>query len=130
MENVSGVEKWADQITLGLEGHGYTVSKLRVSAEDIGAPHLRRRVFFVANLDGKRLEVSGSRNASAACGVSRGAIDGNAWLSSVAGILRVVDGVPGGVDRRERIEKLGNAVVPQVGEWIGRRILEASERAE
>lgn len=39
---------------------------------------------------------------------------------------RVVDGVPFGMDR---LRGLGNAVVPQVAEWIGRRIMEI-ERTE
>ena len=36
-------------------------------------------------------------------------------------VARVVDGLPGRVDR---VRALGNAVVPQIPEWIGRRILD------
>ncbi len=47
-------------------------------------------------------------------------------------MVRMADGVPGGLDEAVKIEKkeiearirsLGNAVVPQVAEWLGRRIL-------
>jgi DNA (cytosine-5)-methyltransferase 1 len=39
---------------------------------------------------------------------------------------RVVDGVP---ERVDRLKTLGNAVVPQVAEWVGRQILDANPRA-
>lgn len=43
------------------------------------------------------------------------------WWDTEPGICRVVDGFPGRVDR---LKSLGNAVVPQVAEFIGRRIME------
>jgi DNA (cytosine-5)-methyltransferase 1 len=52
----------------------------------------------------------------------RGGIELSDWWSSEPGVGRVAHGVPNGVDRRRC---LGNAVVPQVVEWIGRRIMEA-----
>lgn len=42
------------------------------------------------------------------------------------GVGRVADGVPHRVDR---LAALGNALVPQIAEWIGRRILDYERRA-
>lgn len=62
------------------------------------------------------------------CGTRRG-VD--------AGVGRGVDGVPGGVDRpgsrggtragdRDRLKALGNALVPDIAEWVGRLLVAAS----
>ena len=48
------------------------------------------------------------------------------WWSAEPDVVRVVPRVPSRVDR---IRGLGNAVVPQVSQWIGRRILEASQES-
>jgi DNA (cytosine-5)-methyltransferase 1 len=44
-------------------------------------------------------------------------------------IRRCTDGVPAGLvrDRRKVLKALGNAVVPQVAYWVGRRVLEIEE---
>ena len=47
---------------------------------------------------------------------------GSPWCAEWPGVPRVSAGVPARVDR---LRCLGNAVVPQVAEWIGRRIMEA-----
>ncbi len=44
------------------------------------------------------------------------------WWEARSGVRRVSDGVPGRVDR---IRALGNAVIPQASEFIGRCIMEA-----
>src|SRR4030042_1316256 len=49
------------------------------------------------------------------------ASDSNGWWDAEPTVGRVVDGVPSRVDR---LKCLGNAVVPQVAEWIGGRIME------
>ena len=46
------------------------------------------------------------------------------WWSVEPDVGRVADGIPSRVDR---LRCLGSAVVPQVAEWIGRRILEVYE---
>jgi len=45
----------------------------------------------------------------------------NGWWTVEPNVGRVADGVPARVDR---LRALGNAVVPQVAEWIGNRIIE------
>jgi len=57
----------------------------------------------------------------------RPTVSGTGWKTDPAddpqsGMGRVVDGLPRRVDR---LRGLGNAVVPQVVEWIGRRIIES-----
>jgi hypothetical protein len=52
----------------------------------------------------------------------RGGFELSDWWASEPGMGRVADGVP---DRVDRCRVLGKAVVPHVGEWVGRRILEA-----
>ena len=50
----------------------------------------------------------------------------NHWAAEPA-VGRVADGVPHRVDR---LAALGNALVPQIAEWIGRRILEYERATE
>jgi len=51
-------------------------------------------------------------------------ISSSEWWEAEPDVGRVADGIPSRVDR---LRSLGNAVVPQVAEWIGKRIVQANE---
>lgn len=48
------------------------------------------------------------------------------WWSSEPDVGRVANGFPPGLDRVARLRSLGNAVVPQVAEYVGRCIVNAN----
>lgn len=161
VENVtSGKRLWLPQVKEGLGALGYGARAYALSAADVGAPHLRRRVFVVAthsdsvNLreqpggsereDGGRASVPGldgvegsasdtDRDRESAkpehgevAGVRGLASGASAWAAPP--IFRGVDdGVPRRVDRSRRLKALGNAVVPQCAEVIGRIIAEVAD---
>ena len=49
------------------------------------------------------------------------------WLHAASRICRVDDGLPRRMDRAKRLKALGNAVVPQIVEIIGKAIMEIEE---
>lgn len=50
VENVaSGAKKWVDVVRRDLERIGYVSIPIPIAAQDLGAPHLRRRIFIVAH---------------------------------------------------------------------------------
>lgn len=114
IENVSGAASWAGEIEGRLEEIGYHVRQLRGTASGVGAPHRRRRMLWVADRDSTRLAFSWPPRPSEAASDSRRTIDRNPWLSPLPRGVRVADGLPGRLDRRKRIECVGNAVMPQL----------------
>ena len=126
MENVSGLFVDGLGRVLGdLAEIGYDSEWHCLSACAFGAPHPRERVFILAYPEGKGPQTGGILRrvtpGSAECSNCRPNYLGS-WPSA-SGIVGVADGVP---NRMDRVKSLGNAVVPQVAEWIGRRILEFS----
>ena len=56
VENVAGgAKRWVDPVSMGLEQQGYATLPIPLSAQDVGAPHLRRRVFIIAHTQRKQL---------------------------------------------------------------------------
>ena len=183
VENVaSGARRWVGTVCDGLDALGYRPRPFALSAADVGAPHLRRRVFVVANaklwheqggsggadgqdppkprdhgehrrvladrdgerrqgergdgvLDDQRPALGDNthrRDRAHAWPPRRGDVDGwHEWLAdgrpppAQPRVRRGADGLPRRVDdRRRRLKALGNAVVPQCAEVIGRMIRE------
>jgi DNA (cytosine-5)-methyltransferase 1 len=177
-ENVPGLRTLgADGVIQDLESCGYAVWPLVVGADDVGAPHRRKRVFVVAHRDGEGLE--GRRVGPGSSGSEQPLPPGggvprwpsrpgepqyewepprlvystssrrNARRFGEGGALRdetrgpeserrgrdgcpepglgiLPDGLPRGLaprDRRARLKALGNAVVSQCAEAIGKAIL-------
>jgi DNA (cytosine-5)-methyltransferase 1 len=174
VENVaSGKTRWLCQVRTDLHALGYSTTAYALSAADVGAPHLRRRIFVlghsssigleddqqtgseartaggsaVANRDGDgqqqqqqaaRLHADGpQRDDPSRCHrfpPRRGDAAGwAAYAGPQPGIRRSVDGISAGVDGAtvntagdaDRLRALGNAVVPQCAEVIGRIIAES-----
>jgi len=118
---------------------GYDAEWDCLPAAALGAPHLRYRVFLLAvladadaqRLEGERADSDTERWERSAAGSPglRGRASrffdaqiGGQWTVEPS-VGRVAHGVPHRVDR---LKSLGNAVVPQIAEWIGRRLNDAS----
>jgi DNA (cytosine-5)-methyltransferase 1 len=92
----------------------------------VGAPHTRDRLFLVAH--SHRLDGQARLGAGAGRPVPTRHRDASAWPDPVDGLMeaarrsrRVADGIPDQLEPA-RVTALGNAVVPQVAEYIGRHI--------
>ncbi len=123
LENVPGLlDRGIDSVLRDLAGIGYDAEWDCVPAAAFGAHHLRERVFLVAYPAGE-----GSQGQEPAGRVwGRGLLTQCDRWPAEPGVPRMGHGVPNRVDRTAA---LGNAVVPQVAEWIGRRIIDADRRA-
>ena len=97
---------------------GYDAEWQTLPAAAFGAPHLRERVFLVAY---SHQELRGQERASKRIGQVDQSYD---WRAVKPTVCRSNHGIPHRVDR---LRGLGNAVVPQVAEWIGRRIMEHAQ---
>lgn len=154
VENVaSGARRWLPHVRRDLHLLGYRTRAVALSAFDVGAPHLRRRVFVLA-AHPERIEL---RNEQGGCrwaqrqGPTESCDDGQKrpaahpdgegqlqpqgpvadqwrWSRDGGGTWAIeppVCGVAHGVPRRvDRLRALGNAVVPQCTEIAGRVLAE------
>ena len=118
IENVAHTwRRWVPELRRELWSRGYASVPFRVRASNVGAHHERARIILVANADSELLrKLSGwwdgpGREVAAQLAKSQ---------DFAPRRLGTDDGVSDWVDRRKQ---LGNAVVPQVAELIGRGIM-------
>lgn len=114
VENVPGLLVRGLGTVLGdLAEIGYDAEWDCLPAAAVGARHLRARVWILAY-------PSGLGPPTQALQFQQPQRSG--WWDTEPGLERVADGIPRRlVEPRDRA--LGNAVVPQVAEWVGRRIM-------
>jgi len=146
-----------EDILASLEASGYeTIPPLMVPACAFGTWHRRDRVWILAHLNqgGRSAEQEQQqetrpkilhrdvaihanpdpqgrsdiqrREENTESTGNRTPVRGTRW-DSEPGVGRVVHGVRTQLDK-SRVERLGNAVVPQIAEWIGRRIVEVESK--
>lgn len=100
-----------------------------LQAKEFGAPHERDRFFALAYSN----EINGEAGLGNITNGTPAVFAGSArerhefWVQTTCPRDRVDDGIPAGL-YADRVGGLGNAVVPQIAEWIGRRIIEAEMR--
>lgn len=119
VENTTGLLVRGMGRVLGdLASLGYDTEWDCLPAAAFGAPHLRARVWVLAYPCGEREEaddtVFAGRPVTELCA---------GWPPEPC-VGRVADGLPGGMDR---VQWLGDAVVPQVAQWIGQQLLQHLE---
>lgn len=125
MENVAAITIRGGLDVVGsLASIGYDSEWRIISARDFGAPHRRDRWFCVSYSERERTKISIKRRYSSEQMFRSDGEKGIFWRERKApsAICRVDDGVP---DRVHRIKALGNAIVPQCSEYIGRMILKS-----
>src|SRR5205823_564393 len=108
-------------VLLEIDALGMDVEWTTLTACAFGAPHTRRRLFLLAHPHGQS-EPMLTLDAEVAGLLAFTEHHRDEWLPT-ADDVRADDGVP---HRLDRLRALGNAVVPQVAEWIGRRIMEVA----
>jgi len=121
VENVPGLVR--DRVAFGwmladLHLLGFDAEWGVLSACAVGAPHTRKRLFLVAYPSGERGQQRGGFQLAQDRDPQRHV---HHW-KAVPEPHRVADGVAG---RMDRLAAIGNAVVPQVSEHIGRLIMAA-----
>lgn len=124
IENVTGLLiSGIERVLADLSESGYDAEWQVLSAAEFGAIHQRERIFIIAYPNGERCRNASERHKTIPIITSKPTQ--TSWEGYYQSLLcRVDDGIPDYVDR---LRGLGNAVVPQIAEWIGNAIRQTIE---
>jgi DNA (cytosine-5)-methyltransferase 1 len=152
VENVAALlHRGLDRVLGDLAALGFDAEWHCIPACAIGAPHVRDRVWIIAHPQHKQrgsmdtaarhgTEPNSCDKVAAVAGLARlperrrlltsrqitdAAASSHQWRLTEPALCRADDGLP---DRVDRIKALGNAVVPQIAELIGRAIMSKEQR--
>jgi DNA (cytosine-5)-methyltransferase 1 len=129
-ENVIGLRaRGLEYVVNDLKDLGYAVTVGQISACALGAPHTRSRLFILADASGAGWQphLQPQEKGSMAGGEQAGLPEllRSGWWEAEPRMDRVADGISPRLDNA-RLRALGNAVVPQVAEYVGRLISRAN----
>ena len=115
LENVAALlTRGLDRVHGELATLGYSAESHCIPASSVGAPHIRDRVFILGHvadpLGTRPQEWKGPKTQWPHPAATR-----SDWWTTEPNVGRVANGVP---ERVDRLKCLGNAVVPQVAEYI------------
>lgn len=117
VENTTGLlVRGLDRVLADLAASGFDAEWDCLPAAAFGAPHIRAREWLLAYPRGERNEAHNTVFAGRPLPELQGG-----WPPEPH-VGRVVDGPPYPMDARERLPAVGNSVVPQAVEFIGRRL--------
>lgn len=126
LENVAALlTRGLDRVLWTLAEIGFDAEWHCIPASYVGAPHIRDRVFVVANSLGKGLEIRQGENTGGARSIDWFIVTRSSWWAAEPCVGRVANGISRRVDR---LKCLGNAVVPQVAELIGGQVVKLIQR--
>ncbi|QRI92407.1 DNA cytosine methyltransferase [Delftia lacustris] len=108
-ENVPGISPWLAEITSRLGQLGYRVRRPERSSADVGAPHLRRRVWIVADRGGQGFPRPRRPEPPAPFCDPRATPPGDVFISSAGRTRPLDDGLP---SRVGAVHAYGNAIDP------------------
>jgi DNA (cytosine-5)-methyltransferase 1 len=121
---------WYDLVRSDMQGIGYAIGGGIIPAASVGAPHIRKRLFFTANADASRLSRPHEHGVALA---PTEIIDAwrefervhaaSAWSSwvSASGVRPFADGI---ANRVGQISAYGNAIVPQAAKVFIESVME------